>query len=500
MSDVARTTPRPSVDHARIVLAGVLPNNIERLYHAQSHIDEGHISGTELKILFMLCCRYVERIGHFPSVESLVDLLGSEYDSGKVLHYKTLYESLVEQDVGEGDFKWSVQQLREIRAERETAEILATALNIARDSVQVDKTVLSGHLEARSYAMKGFSDIETALQQQDAPEGSVHLEEEQMVADYEEAKARRMAGRSMGVQTGLEPLDNMTGGLQEGELSLIIGFTSEGKTGLAVQTAWHASVMQGLNVFFATSETLRAQVRRKIIARHSMLPKFELQSGLNTRDLKSGSLSGNDETTLQRVIRDLTHSPEYGKLHLAQIPRGSTVDSLASRLHAANAWWRIDLVVIDYIPLLLPARHRQSSQAEMADTVKSAKILAASFDEGRGVPILSPWQVSRAAWELANKTGGYTLAALSDTSEAEKSSDLIISLLRPQESAMNRRSEITLQVLKNRDGERLEGTQIQADFATCCYTAERPDEGVSSLDDDLFGDDLMGGAEFDSLL
>ena len=497
-ADEVRTVPRLPEEHAQVVLAAILPSSVRRLDIALRHLTPQHILNAELRYLFELADRYVELAGALPSTDALVDLLGQKFDAATVLYYKELHSRLSSTEVSDGDFRWSLQQLREMRAEMETGEVLTTALNILRNGHQRGKEFLSGHEDARSFIVSGMAEVEAALQLQDAPEGDVRHEQKDILQDYADAKQRSQSGREAGVLTGVRELDEVTGGLQAGELSLVVAYSSEGKTGFVVQVAWRAAVVQGLNVYFATSETLRAQVRRKLVARHSVQPMFEMPQGLNTRDLKAGTLQAAQEAKMVDVVQDLTNNSAYGKLHVAQIPRGSTIDTLAARVRRANAQWEggVDLLVIDYIPLLHPLRPRQNQNVEMSDTVKQAKIIAATFDDGRGLPIVSPWQVSRAAWDLAASKGGYTMSALAETSEAEKSSDLLISMLRASETALQRQAEVKVQVLKNRDGERLEGAQVSVDYATCTFESLQPEGPASRLEEQLFDD----SSEFDALL
>lgn len=244
------------------------------------------------------------------------------------------------------------------------------------------------------------------------------------------------------------------------------GFIPTHNTVTSIQTAWYAATQQGKNVVFFTTETLHAQIRRKIVARHSKHPMFEMAEGLNTRDLKSGTLSEADEDKLSEVVKDLTSNPNYGRLYVAQVPRGASVSSIEQRMYRLQRQFNIDFVVIDYLALLTSDRRRQTTREELAIIMKEAKQVASTFDEGRGVPIMSPWQIRRESYEQAVKTMFYTSAALSETAEATSTSDVILSILAPPDND-SRYCEVTMQVLKNRDGEAANGITVDMDYATC---------------------------------
>lgn len=453
------------------MLAGILPNRIDLLYTALAKLSEAHFADAHQRALWQMLERYADVTGSVLSTQALHDLLHDRVDAGNLALYVELHRSLCSTEVTDDDFIWAVAWLQEQAAAQATHTALMESMEVLTRGLTVGKHDLHGHSDARSYLLTRLSRIERELHMQDAPEGDMRHEGGEVMSEYVERKVSRAAGPS-GVRFGVSRIDELTGGLQPGELDLVVAYSSEGKTSLCIQLAWHAAVRQGLNVYFATSETLRGQVRRKIVSRHSLEPQFGLDEGLNSRDLKAGALSDRQERVLQDVVNDLGSNDAYGKLYLAQVPRGTTISELESRVHRAHASWRVDLIIVDYLALLKSERYRDNSYQELSETIKSAKQLAATFDNGAGVPLVSPWQTNRTKYEQAQQSGYYTLQALSETAEAEKSSDVIISLLR-QHADESRVAELRCQVLKNRDGERSSGISLDIDYATCSVRERR---------------------------
>jgi replicative DNA helicase len=339
---------------------------------------------------------------------------------------------------------------------------------------------LSMHTRARSLVMEMFGQIDRDLNLSDSPEGDVRTESQQIFEDYAKRVADRKLGRS-GILTGLLPIDLYTSGFQNGDLVLFPAYTSEGKTQLCVHLAHHCAVHQRKNVYMATSETIRPQVIRRIIARHSKEPMFGLPDGINSKWLKMGDIPQELLDSYKLVVQDFTTNPAYGKLHVAQIPRGSTIAQLEQRVQSVQRSWDVDLVIIDYLALLRPERHRQSGWEEKSDILKDAKMLAVTFAEGRGVPVVSPWQFSRSGYETALRTGYYKLSDLSESAEAEKSSDLIIPLLRMAPPEDPRRVELKAQVLKNRDGETAEAISLLCDYTTSTFSVPQSNASMEAL-------------------
>jgi replicative DNA helicase len=486
-----------ATEHAVTVLSAIIPRRGDLLDRASQQLTEEHFQDKVHKNLWSMLLKYRDYTGTVLPRKYLDDNLGRQANPGTVQLYLETYDAFEEKSVPDSDFIWSVKELREAAADRATQEALTTAMEIVRQGKALSTgETLQGHAEARQYVAEHLSAIDREATLQEAPEGALQDEEVELLDDYAQQKANRLNGTSGGVLFGISELDRKVGGLHNGELILSVGYSSDGKTSLCVQTAWSAAVEQGKNVVFFTTETTRVQVRRKILARHSKLAQFGLVSGLNTRNLKEGTLTEAEEAVLPDVVKDLAKNPAYGKLFIAQIPRGSTITSLEQRMYRIQRQFNIDLVVMDYLALLSPERSRQSTREELSSILKEAKLVATTFNNGVGVPFMSPWQVGRVHRENAEKTGEYTSASLSETAEATNSSDIIISLMAPTDNT-NRFAEITMQVLKNRDGETANGILTDVDYATSSFTSKNGtgfaaaitsaprDTGLSFTEDDF---------------
>lgn len=459
-------------EHAQVVLSAIIPARRDLLEKALRQLSPAHFPERVQANLFTMLQRYSDYTsGSVMPLKYLDDNLRDRAEPGQLQLYLETYRLFESTHSDDSEFAWSVQQLRELAAEKATGEAITEAMEILRTGKQLGPETLRGHQDARTRILESFQEIDRELTIQDAPEGDMREEATDMMADYAERKVARERGTSTGILFGIEELDRKIGGMQPGELVLAAAYSADGKTTLCVQAAWSAAVEQGKNVAFLTTETIRPQVRRKLIARHSRLPQFELPEGLNTRDLKSGTLSEEHEGKLQSVITDLTKNPAYGRLYIAQVPRSATMASIEQRLHRIQRKFNIDIVFMDYLALLRSDRNRVTTREELASLIKDAKLLAVNFDNGRGVPFVSPWQVSRAARESAENLGMYTSASLSETAEATNSADVIVSLLAPTDNT-DRRTDITMQVLKNRDGETANGIMVEVDYATSWFRSK----------------------------
>lgn len=465
-------------EHAAKVLSAIVPGRRDLLAKALRQLQPAHFTDRVQQNIFQFLERFYGHTGGVMELSNLEDLLRGKVDAGQAALYTETFELFLSTEVDDTQFIWSIQELRESAIEKATAAALTESMEILRTgkTLETGETV-RGQGPARQHLLEQLSALDRDLAAQEAPEGDMRTERVEMLNDYAERKAQRLAGTSTGVLFGITGVDAKIGGMQGGELVLAAGYSSDGKTTLCTQAAWSAAIEQGKNVIFFTTETTRVQVRRKLIARHSMLPQFGLAQGLNNADLKSGTLGVNDEEKLKEVLLDFERNPAYGKLIVAQVPRSSNVGYLEQRLYHYQRQFQVDFVVMDYLALLSSERRRQTAREELAGILKEAKLVATTFDDGRGVPIMSPWQVSRAARETAERDGMYSTAALSETAEATNSADIIISLLAPTENT-ERRTEVTMQVLKNRDGETANGLVTAVDYATSMFSSR---QGFDSL-------------------
>lgn len=392
--------------------------------------------------------------------------------------YLTLFDSLQSEAHTAPEFRHSLDQVKELDTERRTGEAVAQSMQILRHGARDDDgTMLRGHADARAYLMKALGDIDRRASS-DSPEGDAGREAQAVREAYAAAYQHKVSGTLPGVSTGIPQLDQrLGGGLYRGQLCLIAAWTSVGKTAVCVNFAWNAAVLQGKNVVYFTSETLREEVRLRMVTRHSMLPGFGLLNGespgLNSRDLRAGSLSQFGYGKLGEVLHDWEHNPAYGRRYIVQLPRGATMSVVEARLASISRQFTPDLVIIDYLALLRPEQARKDRREDLSGILMDAKEASRTFADGAGVPLISPWQVNRDGWKQAKERKEYDLAALAESAEASNSSDIVLTLLEQDgdDGSRGRRVPLQLDILKNRAGEKGRSMKLTADYATSCFTA-----------------------------
>jgi len=485
-------------EHGRIVLSGIIPARLDLLQQVLKELSPEHFVDSVQGHIFRFLDAYFQKTGGILTTGALGDMLSrSAWDAGRKALYEETYEDFKLNKVDDADFLWSVHELREELAETKIKEMLVEGMEIVVNGKELkDGEILKGQEAAREFIVDKMSDLESIAGEQDVPHGDLRDEGTTILQEYTQTKQMREQGHVSGIQFGIPELDDKVGGLQRGDLVLSAAYTNDGKTTLCVQLAWSAAVEQGKNVLFLSTETVNTVVRRKIVSRHSKHPKFldqGLPEGLNSKDLKLGTLNPHEEEFMQEVVTDLTTNPEYGHIYIHQVPRFATMDQVERIMYEVQKKFDIDLVVCDYLQLLRPQGNRNTDRESLSGVLKNAKQVAVSFNKGRGVPFVSPWQVSRDAKTQADQFGRYTSKALAETAEATNTPDIIVSILAPIENT-DRYASLAAQVLKHRDGETADGIQLTVDYATSHFS------GRGTMDSFSNAAFTTGGGGLDDLI
>lgn len=486
-----------AVGHGKQVLAFILQGQRKDLLElALRQLTLSHFADPQQRDIFEMCERYLDQAG-IVLTRSVVGDAFRNARPGVALQYEAYYDALSLLPL-DATFEHHLLQLRELAAERLTGEALAQSQEILRHGAMNGSERVQGHQAAREHALAAFGEIDRELHLQEAPEGDMRAEAADIMAEYGRRAEHRRTGTGT-IATSFPELDYVLGGgLQPGEICLVAADTNAGKTSLVSQWAWHAVTQQGKNVVIFTSETNRIQVRFKIIARHSRYladiaadTPMVLKKGLNTRDLRAGSLDEDQLRWFRGTVRHFADNPLHGRCYVAQVPRGATIGVLEARLARISRMFPVDLLIIDSLYLLRGDRKRQSKREELSDIVVEANQLATTFAKGHGVPLISPWQMNREGNKEARSRGYYTSADLAETAEASNTADLILSLIVGPEVTDWRAAPIKLGTVKVREGERLrEPLELVVDYATSYFAPL----GGTSQDEVFAGMDLGGVA------
>lgn len=485
-----------SSDPAKVVLSALFTQDVRLIDELSRYLSENHFVDPTLRSLFRGVLSYRSVANGLLTSAAVEDLVKGT-DAGTAAVVRETYAALVSEKVTASDARWAAKQLRSNREHWLTTTLLRDANEILSGSVAEENggRVWSGAADAREWAAARIAEVAAEIAQDESPAGDIKSEARDVIATY---KAAKLEDRSRRPLMGIQKLDEITGGFGPGEMIVIAAPSGTGKSHACISLSYNSAVNQGLHVYFATSETVRNTVRWRLVARHSRSDKFvelrehlSIPHGLDSNLLKRGALPAEHVEFMALVVQDLARIP--GSLWVAQMPHGQTVAGLDAQLRQRSRTRKVDLLVIDYVALMSgDTRRISSTREELVGLIKGCKHLAIDYDNGNGLPLVTPWQINRQSQEEMDRTGEVNLRGLADTSEIVNTPDLVFAL-SPDGTREGRFANQRLGILKNRDGTVLLGGDalpVRMDYATSYLSARVSADGSG-------GEDIWSGSSFD---
>ena len=219
----------------------------------------------------------------------------------------------------------------------------------------------------------------------------------------------------IGVPTGFVDLDRMTSGLQPGELIIVAGRPSMGKTTLVMNMAEHVALQEKKAVGVFSMEMSGPQLAMRMIGSVGRVDQHELRTGTFKED---------DWGRLVDAV---------GKLNEAQVYIDDTaglnvleVRSRARRLHRTSGG--LAMIIIDYLQLMSgTAGGREENRAtEIAEISRSLKSLAKELK----VPVVALSQLNRGVDSRQDKRP--MMSDLRESGAIEQDADLIVFIYRDE--------------------------------------------------------------------
>jgi replicative DNA helicase len=216
-----------------------------------------------------------------------------------------------------------------------------------------------------------------------------------------------------GVPTGFVDLDRMTSGLQPGDLVIVAGRPSMGKTSLAMNIAEHAALHDGLPVGVFSMEMAGTQLVMRMLGSVGKLDQHKL---------RTGRLHDEDWTRLTHAVGKLNDAP----IHVDETPALNPLElrARARRLH--RQYKKLGLIVIDYLQLMSGVTPGENRATELSEISRSMKSLAKEL----GCPVIALSQLNRSLEQRPNKRP--VMSDLRESGAIEQDADLILFIYRDE--------------------------------------------------------------------
>lgn len=411
----------------------------------------------ELASLFQAASAYYNITRGCLTREALISILSNnEPDISKHERYLALYDSLVGppySEIGDPERRWFLHQYDLEWQRNWTGMCLARAAEAMREGIGQNGTKVVGADAAWQVIAEARIEFENHTSGGVLNDAEVTANVDHARRDYETAKHSEYKGLPLAipeVQTTLR-------GIRAGELLIVTAYASEGKSFFMLNDAYEAW-RHGHNVAVATGEMTYDEYRYRLMALHSCDPKFP--HPILTTEIEDGSLSDEDEKIYWEVLEDFATNPQYGKFFIFQFPRRATPDMIFNKFAAYDQIAPLDMGVVDYLGLMGSSRSRVQRREELDDLIREVKSMALDFADGRGLAVEAGYQTNRTSYMQALSDGYYTLSCFAESSEAEKSANKALWLLRMPQNP----TEIKAGVIKNRGGELGEPFYMQENY------------------------------------
>lgn len=217
-----------------------------------------------------------------------------------------------------------------------------------------------------------------------------------------------------GVATGFADLDRMTSGLQAGDLVIVAGRPSMGKTAFAINMAENVALDSKLPVAVFSMEMGGAQLAMRMMSSIGRVDQSLL---------KTGKLEEDDWARLNEAVVHLSKSPIF-------IDETAGLTALEIRARSRRLARRFDgqlgLIVIDYLQLMSGSGRSDNRSAELGEISRSLKALAKELQ----VPVIALSQLSRTVEQRTDKRP--MMSDLRESGAIEQDADLIMFMYRDE--------------------------------------------------------------------
>jgi len=263
-----------------------------------------------------------------------------------------------------------------------------------------------------------------------------------LVKELSKVRHRETQRLQLGIPTGFTKLDRLITGLIPGNLIIIGGRTSMGKTSFAIDLAMYAAIEQGLPVAIFSME---------MSCEDLLLRMISAEARSNMKALREGFFPASDWEKISNAAVRIEKAPIYIDDSASLSPR--EIKHRARRLMAEKG---LKLIIIDYLQLMQGKSGRvEYRQWDVSEISRSLKILAKDLN----VPVVALSQLSRAPEKRGERRGGDKEPELADLRESgaiEQDADVVILIYRKEVYAKEPSPEIKgiaeIKVAKQRNG------------------------------------------------
>ena len=316
-----------------------------------------------------------------------------------------------------------------VREKGQLRDIILTAHEVAKRGQEEDAENISEFIAEATDRLQSI-DARTRLKSYS------HLKEVLAINFEELEKVSESPENVTGVPTGFTELDDLTRGLQKGDLIIIAARPSMGKTALAINMALYASGHAQIPVLFFSLEMPKEHIALRLICS---------EAKVNNRKLLVGNLEQDD---WDKLMEGTTHMMEAPLL----IDDRSAISPNYIRKvirQAKKEFPALGLVVVDYVQLMQSNLRNPSREQEMSEISRSLKAIAKEFS----LPMVVLSQLNRGLERRTEKRP--MMSDLRESGALEQDADVIFFIYRDEvyNEDTDDKGIAEISIAKHRNGE-----------------------------------------------
>ena len=219
-------------------------------------------------------------------------------------------------------------------------------------------------------------------------------------------------GDITGIFTGYTEFDKLTAGLQKGDLIIIAGRPSMGKTTLAVNIAENAAIGAKVPTAIFSMEMPSQQLAFRMISSLGRVDQTHL---------RTGNFPDEDWSRINTAVQLMSEAPIFIDDSPSLSP--TEIRARARRLHREH---NLGLIIIDYLQLMQVEGSKENRATELSEISRSLKALAKELE----VPVIALSQLNRSVEQRTDKRP--VMSDLRESGAIEQDADLIVFIYREE--------------------------------------------------------------------
>lgn len=216
-----------------------------------------------------------------------------------------------------------------------------------------------------------------------------------------------------GLITGFTDLDNMTSGLQKGDLVIVAGRPSMGKTTFAMNIAEYAAIKNQKPILIFSMEMPDEALAMRMLSSLGRIDQHKI---------RTGKLEEEDWPRISSAVSILSEA----QLFVDDTPSMSPAEILARARRLVRSHGEVALIVIDYLQLMQIPGFRENRSSEITEISRHLKAMAKELN----VPVVALSQLNRSLELRSDRRP--IMSDLRESGSIEQDADLILFIYRDE--------------------------------------------------------------------